>query len=138
MPPAATMGDKAIGQCIHVYQSTTPSPVGPVPTPVPLTLPFQGVITAGCSTNVLIGGKPAALMGCTCINTPPHPPAGGAATPGPPVPLATNVATVIIGSVTVLVNNKPVVRTGDKALGTGCALVPAIVMGTATTVIIGG
>jgi len=133
--PAATLGDSVMGSCLHTYQSTSPSPGGPVPTPVPLTLPFQGSIVQGEPT-VLICGKPAVTLGAAVVNKAIHPPVGGASIPGPAVPPATNKATIIDGSPTVLICNKPAVRTGCKTTPE-CGLTgPAIVMGTATTVMI--
>ncbi len=132
MPPAATLGDKLIGVCTHIVM--IPSPAGPIPTPIPD--PFQGVIQTNCSTNVLIGGKPAATVGSMANNLPPHIPKGGPFGPPPP----TDMGQIIKGSLTVLINNKPAARTGD--IGTTCATsvvpAPATVMGTAATVIIGG
>ena len=133
--PAAVLGDSVIGSCLHTYQSTTPSPGGPVPSPVPMTLPFKGSIMEGVPT-VLICGKPAVTLGASVVNTSVHPPMGGVSIPGPAVPPATNKATIIDGSPTVIIGEKPIVRTGCKTTPE-CGLTgPAIVQGTATTVLI--
>jgi uncharacterized Zn-binding protein involved in type VI secretion len=134
MPPAATMGDKANGLCTHIIMVPAP-PAPPVPTPIPH--PFVGTIMGGCSTNVLIGGKPAAIMGATVQNLPPHVPMGPGPL-GPPPP--TNSGTVIKGSATVLINNKPAVRAGDTSTICATSVVPgtAVIVGTAMTVQIGG
>jgi uncharacterized Zn-binding protein involved in type VI secretion len=131
MPPAATLGDKVAGTDIHIV--LIPSPGGPVPTPLPH--PFNGTITSSCSTNVLIGGKPAATMGSVAMNTPPHIPQGGPFQVPP-----TNQATINSGSATVLINGKGAARAGDRALTCNdpSPLPSGTVMGTATTVIIGG
>jgi uncharacterized Zn-binding protein involved in type VI secretion len=137
--PAASMGDSVLGSCLHTYQSTTPSPGGPVPTPVPMTLPFQGKIIGPCAPTVLIGGKPASVLMDNVVNTSVHPPMGGAATPGPPIPPATNKAVIIMGSPTVLICNKPAIRTGSitNPGPPDCGLVPnAVVQGSAVTVLI--
>jgi uncharacterized Zn-binding protein involved in type VI secretion len=105
--PAAKMGDKVVGTDIHIIN--IPSPGGPIPTPLPH--PFAGTITGGCSTNVLIGGMPAATLGSTATNAPPHIPQGG-----PFLNPPTNQGTVIKGSATVLINNKPAARTGDTVM----------------------
>lgn len=105
--PAAKMGDKVVGTDIHIIM--IPSPGGPVPTPTPL--PFVGTITGGCSTNVLIGGQPAAIMGSTATNAPAHIPTGGPFQKPP-----TNQGTIMQGSPTVLINNKPAARNGDKVM----------------------
>jgi uncharacterized Zn-binding protein involved in type VI secretion len=125
------MGDKITATDTHIVM--VPSPGGPVPTPTPL--PFVGTITGNCSPNVLIGGKPAATVGSTATNTPPHivpPPTTFQIPP-------TNLGTIIMGSATVLINNKPAARTGDQA--TTCndpaPLPVGTVVGTAATVIIG-
>lgn len=105
--PAAKMGDKVVGTDIHIIM--VPTPGGPVPTPLPH--PFAGTLTGGCSANVLIGGQPAATLGSTATNAPPHIPQGGPFQLPP-----TNQGTVAKGSATVLINNKPAARTGDTVL----------------------
>jgi uncharacterized Zn-binding protein involved in type VI secretion len=139
--PAATLGDQVIGNCLHTYQSTTPTPAGPVPSPVPTPLPFMGQIMGPGAPTVLIGGKPASVLGDNVVNTAIHPPVGGLVTPGPAVPPTTNKATIIQGSATVLIGGKPAVRMGDQTTPE-CGLAPgggpAKVLGTAMTVLIGG
>ncbi len=54
MAIAAKMGDKVIGTDIHIIM--VPSPGGPVPTP------FNGTITGGCSTDVMIGEAVGTVM----------------------------------------------------------------------------
>ena len=104
MSPGAKQGDKVVGTDVHIIM--IPSPGGTVPTPLPH--PFAGTITGGCSTNVMIGGMPAATLGSTATNLPPHIPQGGPFQVPP-----TNQGTVIKGSATVLINNKPAARVGD-------------------------
>ena len=72
----------------------------------------NGTITAGCSQNVLIGGKPAAVVGATATNAPPHlPTPPGTAFQVPP----TNQGTVMPpGSPLVLIGGKPAARVGDQ------------------------
>jgi uncharacterized Zn-binding protein involved in type VI secretion len=103
--PAAKLGDKVVGTDTHIIM--VPSPGGPVPTPTPM--PFAGTITTGCSTDVLIEGKPAAVVGSGATNSPPHVPTGGPFQVPP-----TNQGTVLAGSPTVLINGKPAARHGDK------------------------
>src|SRR5918911_1442052 len=102
--PGAKMNDKVVGVDIHIVM--IPSPGGPVPTPLPH--PFNGMITGGCSTNVLIQGQPAAVMGSTATNNPPHVPQGGPFQVPP-----TNQGTVIAGSATVFINGKGAARAND-------------------------
>jgi len=104
MPPGAKQGDQVVGTDTHIFM--IPSPGGPVPTPLPS--PFAGQITGGCSTNVTIGGMPAATVGSTATNAPPHVPQGGPFQAPP-----TNQGTVLVGSMTVLINKKPAARVGD-------------------------
>ncbi len=101
----AKQGDQVVGTDTHIVM--VPSPGGPVPTPMPL--PFTGKIVGNCSTNVMIGGMPAATVGSTAMNSPVHIPPGGTFQTPP-----TNQGTVIAGSGTVLINNKPAARVGDK------------------------
>jgi len=104
---AAKQGDAVTGTDVHVV--LVPSPGGPVPTPVPL--PFSGSITGGCSTDVLVEGRPAAVLGSTATCSPPHVPVGGSFAVPP-----TNSGTVAAGSATVLVNGRPAARVGDPVL----------------------
>ncbi len=105
--PAAKMGDRVMAMDVHII--LIPSPGGPVPTPTPM--PFAGMIAGGCSANVMIMGQPAATLGSTANNVPPHLPMGGPFAVPP-----TNQATIIKGSATVLINGKPAARAGDTAL----------------------
>ncbi|PDW02682.1 PAAR domain-containing protein [Candidatus Viridilinea mediisalina] len=105
--PAAKQGDQIIGSDIHIIM--IPTPGGPVPTPIPH--PFTGIINGGLSSNVKIGGMPAAVLGSTADNTPPHIPQGGPFQRPP-----TNKATIVKGSATVMINKKPAARAGDTAL----------------------
>jgi uncharacterized Zn-binding protein involved in type VI secretion len=58
-------------------------------------------------------GKPAAVVGSTADNSPPHiPTAPGASFQKPP----SNKATIQLGSQTVRINVKAAARSGDKAL----------------------
>lgn len=71
--PAAKQGDQIMATDTHIIM--IPSPGGPVPTPLPH--PFVGIINGDCSTNVKIMSMPAATVGSTAMNTPPHIPHGG-------------------------------------------------------------
>lgn len=102
--PAAKQNDTITATDTHIVM--TPTPGGPVPTPTPL--PFAGVINAILSSNVKIMGLPAAMMGSTATNTPPHPPLPYQVPP-------TNLATIIGGSGSVRINKQPAARNGDPA-----------------------
>lgn len=105
--PAAKMGDQITATDTHIIM--IPSPGGPVPTPLPH--PFIGIISGGTSANVLIENKPAATVGSTAMNTPPHIPQGG-----PFQKMPSNQGQITMGSATVFINNKPAARNGDTAL----------------------
>ena len=88
-------------------------PDGPALVPKPLPHPFAGVLNGGLSADVKISGRPAATVGSTADNTPPHlPTPPGTSFQRPPA----NKATVQLGSPQVMINGKPAARNGDKAL----------------------
>lgn len=88
-----------------------PSPGGPTPTPLPH--PFAGQLVEGLSSDVLIDGLPAAVVGSAAQNMPPHvPTAPGTGFQTPP----SNRGTVQAGSATVLVNGKGAARVGDTVV----------------------
>jgi uncharacterized Zn-binding protein involved in type VI secretion len=106
--PAAKQGDKVIGVDTHIIM--IPAPPGP-PVPTPLPHPFSGTLLQGLSTNVMIQGMPAATVNSIAINMPPHIPQGG---PFQKPPM--NQGKIMMGSATVMINNKPAARTGDTAM----------------------
>jgi uncharacterized Zn-binding protein involved in type VI secretion len=106
--PAAKQGDQITGIDMHIV--LVPSPGGPVPTPLPH--PFNGIIDGSLSVDVMIEGRPAATVGSTASNTPPHlPTPPGTSFQIPPA----NRGTIVIGSATVMINGKPAARAGDQA-----------------------
>jgi uncharacterized Zn-binding protein involved in type VI secretion len=130
--PAAKQGDQITAVDMHLVM--VPSPGGPVPTPLPH--PFTGIVDGNLSSNVNIMSRPAATVGSTATNTPPHlPTPPGTSFQVPPA----NRGTIIRGSATVLINGKPAARAGDTAQT--CAE-PAPNMAAqvvaASTVLIGG
>jgi len=103
--PAAKQGDRVVAVDTHIVVT----PTGPVPLPHP----FAGLINGGLSTDVKISGRPAAVVGSTADNAPPHlPTSPGTGFQRPPA----NKATVQVGSPTVMINGKPAARHGDTAL----------------------
>ena len=103
--PAAKQGDRVVAVDTHIVVT----PTGPAPLPHP----FAGLINGGLSTDVKISGQPAAVVGSTADNTPPHlPTSPGTGFQRPPA----NKATVQVGSPTVMINGKPAARHGDTAL----------------------
>lgn len=105
--PAAKQGDQITATDTHIFM--IPSPGGPVPTPMPS--PFIGLINGNLSSNVKIMGMPAATQGSTADNVPPHIPQGGPFQKPP-----SNKGQIMIGSATVMINNKPAARNGDTAM----------------------
>ena len=94
------------------------------------------MLDGNLSTNVKIMGQPAATVGSTAANQPPHiPTPPGTTFQIPP----SNQATIMMGSATVKINNKPAARAGDQ---TQTCADPAPNMGAALiaagTVFIGG
>ena len=108
--PAAKQGDKIVGVDTHVVM--VPAPSGP-PSPSPLPHPFAGMITGGLSGNVKIMGMPAATVGSTADNIPPHVHSAPGVSFQKP---HSNKATIQIGSTTVKINGKMAARSGDPAM----------------------
>ncbi len=107
--PAAKQGDQIVAVDTHIV--LVPSPSGAVPTPMPH--PFSGMLNGGLSSDVKIMGKPAAVVGSTADNSPPHvPTAPGVSFQKPP----SNKATIQMGSTSVMINGKAAARNGDTAL----------------------
>jgi uncharacterized Zn-binding protein involved in type VI secretion len=106
--PAAKLGDQIVATDVHII--LIPAALG-VPVPTPLPNPFNGIITGNVSGTVRIMGQPAATVGSTATNTPPHIPQGGPFAKPP-----SNQGTIILGSATVMINNKSAARNGDTAL----------------------
>jgi len=107
--PAAKLGDKVLALDIHMILPPPAPPV--VPPPIPVPHPFAGTINGNLSTVVMINGKPAATIGSTATNMPPHIPIGGTFV-NPP----TNLATIITGSPVVMIQGKPAARMTDTAM----------------------
>lgn len=108
--PAAKKGDQVVGIDTHIVMVPPPAPGPLVPTPLPH--PFAGMLDNGLSQDVKIMGQPAATVGSTASNQPPHipTPPGTAFQKGP-----ANKATVKVGSTTVKINGKAAARAGDPA-----------------------
>jgi uncharacterized Zn-binding protein involved in type VI secretion len=107
--PAAKQGDKVVAIDTHIVMV----PAGPAQVPTPLPHPFAGILNGGLSQDVKIQGLPAATVGSTADNMPPHMPTPpGTAFQKPP----SNKATVQIGSPSVKINGKAAARNGDTAM----------------------
>ena len=126
--PAAKQGDQVTALDNHFIQ-----PPGTVPTVV-VPHPFTGLLDGSLSPDVKVLGLPAATLGSTATNTPPHLPLGGTFVVPP-----RNRATVIQGSATVLINGKPAARAGDTALTCNDPVdLPVGKVVAAGTVLVGG
>jgi uncharacterized Zn-binding protein involved in type VI secretion len=107
--PAAKQWDRIVATDTHIV--LVPSSGGPVPTPLPH--PFSGPLNGSLSSDVNIEGRPAATVGSTADNLPPHVPTPpGTAFQKPPA----NRGTVQQGSLTVRINGKGAARNGDPAI----------------------
>lgn len=125
---AAKQGDQVLGTDTHIIL------IPPYSTPTPLPHPFAGMLSGGLSADVQIGGLPAAILGSTADNAPPHIPQGGPFQKPPP-----NKGQVIMGSGSVMINGQPAARMGDTA--TTCndpADLPTGTVVASGTVMIGG
>jgi uncharacterized Zn-binding protein involved in type VI secretion len=127
--PAVVMGDKIMGTCA-IHQIPNPASGAPQPSP---PMPFSAPLLQGLVQDVLIAGKPAAVVGSTGYNTPPH---VGLHPSDPFMVPTTQIGQVIVGSTTVLIGGKPAAKTGCQV--STCANVPGNVAGSAATVLIGG
>jgi uncharacterized Zn-binding protein involved in type VI secretion len=127
--PAAVAGDRVTATCT-VHQ--IPNPASGAPQPAP-PMPFSAPLVRSLAGSVRIGGKQAVVAGSSGQATPPH---VGLHASDPFLTPTTQIATVTGGSATVLFEGKPAAKTGSPC--TVCAGAPGQLVGTATTVLIGG
>jgi uncharacterized Zn-binding protein involved in type VI secretion len=127
--PAAVLGDKVTASCA-VHQVPSPSSGAPQPAP---PMPFSAPLTQNLATTVQLGGKPVAVAGSSGQNTPPH---VGLHPADPFMAPTAQMATVTIGSSSVLFEGKPAAKTGSPC--TVCGGAPGQLAGSAATVLIGG
>ncbi len=108
--PAAKEGDKIKATDIHIVMVQVPAGQ-PVPTPMPHE--FSGIINDNLSSDVKIMGFPAATVGSTAENKPPHiPKSPKDSFQNPP----SNKGEIQEGSSTVKINRKKAARNEDKAI----------------------
>jgi len=124
--PVIVMGDRITGICpIHQI----PAALGaPAPSP---PLPFSAPITLGTVPNVLIGGKPAAVMGSSGLNMPPH--VGLHASDPFMVPPA-QIGRVVSGSPTVMFGGRAAASVSASCT---CCATPGTLVPSVMTVLIG-
>ncbi len=123
------MGDPILGTCaIHQI----PNPATGIPQPSP-PMPFNARLTTGLASSVLIGGKPAAVVGSSGLNAPPH---VGLHPSDPFMAPPAQQGRVVMGSSTVFFEGKPAARSGSQV--TICAQAPGSLAGSAVDTLIGG
>ena len=98
--------EERVGVDTHIV--LVPSPGGPVPTPIPM--PFNGTLLERLAQGVEIEDCAVALKGSKAKNMPPHIPMGGPFQSPPDT-----TGEIMEGSSTVMVEETPVARMGDKA-----------------------
>ncbi len=125
--PAIVQGDLVTGTCA-IHQIPNPATGAPQPAP---PLPFSAPLTMALCPNVLIMGRPAAVVGSWGLNSTPH--VGLHATDPFLVPTQQK-ATITGGSPTVFFGGKPAAK---KAPPPMLCATPGQVTGTAATVLIG-
>jgi uncharacterized Zn-binding protein involved in type VI secretion len=124
--PAIVMGDQVQGVCA-IHQ--VPSPVGnPIPGP---PMPFAAPLTMGLCATVVIGGKPAAVLGSSGYNTPPH---VGLHASDPFLAPPLQVGRVVSGSPTVLFGGQPAASATASAT---CCSTPGTLVPSGATVLVG-
>lgn len=123
--PAAVQGDRIMATCAG---HQIPNPASGAPQPGP-PMPFSAPLTLGLVPTVLIGGKPAAVVGSNGLCTPPH---VGLHPADPFMAPPAQMGTVTVGSTTVLIGGMQAARTGST--GTVCFGATGQVTGTASTV----
>ena len=107
--PLAKQNDQVLATDTHIVLV----PAGPSLVPTPLPHPFVGMINGGLATTVKIGGQPAAVVGSTADNLPPHiPTPPGTSFQKPPA----NKGTIQVGSATVRIAGKSAARNGDVVM----------------------
>lgn len=125
--PAIVMGDQVTGQCpTHLI----PNPATGAPQPAP-PLPFAAPLTVGLVATVLIGGRAAAVVGSSGMNTPPH---VGLHPSDPFLAPPAQIGRVTSGSATVLFGGQPA-ATAQSACT--CCTAPGSLVPTVTTVLVG-
>ena len=104
--PAAKQGDRIVAVDTHIV-------IVPGQRADAAAAPLAGSIAGSLSANVRIMGLPAATVGSTADNTPPHiPTPPGTGFQEPPA----NGGTVQVGSATVRINGKAAARNANKAM----------------------
>ena len=125
--PAIRMNDRITGMCA-IHQIPNPSSGAPQPSP---PMPFSAPMLQSLQTTVLIGGQPAAVVGSSGMNTPPH---VGLHISDPYAVPAMQMGRVISGSSTVLIGGMPAANSAGNAT---CCATPGTLVPSQTTVLVG-
>ena len=125
--PAIVLGDRISGICpIHQI----PNPATGVPQPAP-PMPFSAPLINGLESTVLISGKPAAVLGSSGLNAPPH----VGLHPADPFTMPNlQEGRVVSGSATVMVGGKPAANGTSSAT---CCATPGTLVPSVADVLIG-
>ncbi|MPZ73809.1 MAG: hypothetical protein GEU74_11350 [Nitriliruptorales bacterium] len=124
--PAILMGDRITGACpIHQI----PNPASGVPQPAP-PMPFSAPLLQGLANKVLISNKPAAVVGSSGYNTPPH---VGLHASDPFMIPTQQVGRITGASPTVMFEGKPAAKNAPPPMMCGT---PGSIVGTGTTVLV--
>ena len=127
--PAAVLGDKVQATCaIHLV----PNPASGAPQPGP-PQPFSAPVTTGACSTVLVAGKPVLVVGAQGMCTPPH---VGLHPSDPFMAPPTETGVITQGSSSVLAGGTPVATSGSAC--TACGMPGGTLLGTASTVLVGG
>jgi uncharacterized Zn-binding protein involved in type VI secretion len=105
-----------------------PAPSGTAPAG---PLPFSAPVTQATVATVLIGGKPAAVVGSSGFNAPPHVGIVDAAFATP----TNQVGRIVTGSLTVLIGGKGAATSASTA--TMCATPASSLVPSVVTVLVG-
>ena len=125
--PAIVMNDRITGTCA-IHQIPNPATGAPQPAP---PMPFSAPLTSGLATTVTIGGKSAAVLGSSGMNTPPH---VGLHASDPFVRPTMQEGRVVSGSATVLIGGQPAATASSSVT---CCSTPGSLVPTTTNVLIG-
>lgn len=125
--PAIVIGDRITGTCAS-HQIPNPATGAPQPGP---PMPFSAPVTIGTVATVLIAGKPAVVVGCSGMNTPPH---VGLHVSDPYFAPPIQIGRIVSGSPTVLIGGQPAATQSSSCT---CCATPGTLVPTVTTVVIG-
>ena len=125
--PGIVMNDRIVGTC-PVHQVPNPSSGAPQPAP---PMPFSAPLARGLAGTVRVGGKPAAVLGSSGLNTPPH---VGLHASDPFFSPSLQEGRVVAGSPTVRIEGKPAATATSSAT---CCTTPGSLTPGVPTVLIG-